>query len=1189
MDEQTPSPGPGQSPMQLLARAFRTRRLIRYSAYFIILIAVFALLGFFVLPPVAKSVAVSQASKALHRPVSIRDIRVNPFAMTLDIDGLSVKEREGEEVFASFDHFHLDLDSASLMKGGIVLSQIQLVNPQARIVRLKDGRFNFSDLAEKFANQPEAKEPPDARTGFSLNNIQISGGRLVFDDRLIGEKHEVSEISLALPFVSNMEYAMQTFVEPAFSAIVNGAAVQAKGKSKPFAESMDSELTLDLSGVKVPGYLAYSPVKPPARLASGTLDAALTLVFHNAQKASLQVEGTASLKNFDVRESNGNALAKFKKLDMRLGKSDVLAQNFVIDRIALDAPEVSVHIDPQGRLNLMTLQAASATPQKAAKQASRLAARSAAKSEKKPVAKSHRQAKQRAATGKDKTAARQPRRIKTAAQDAAPQQAEGEAPSMTGTEMAQASAVAPVQADSGTSFGADAKTAGTRAELGADAAKTGAEPAVAATADMAPVRSQSADKAASPAQALVWSLGELEMTNGVVRVLDESHGTPIKTQIDAFDLNLMHLDSAGAKPSELKSFFRLNDAGEVVVHGKVEPFALSADVNVIIKSLDLLPLQPYFGKQLNVELTRGQLTADGALQLRMTSRNATGPKTAEENSAAKESSAGITGAMALEGKFVGQATLGNLRAVEKASSEDFLRWKSLYFGKIDVNLSPLSVNIGEIALSDFFARVIVSPEGRLNLLQIVNQEGATNPAASADSPAASATNADAAGTAADSRQSEGEASAPVALANAERAAPLPPVHIDKITLQGGNVRFTDNFVTPNYTANLKRIGGNVTKLSSEPGTIANLELRGSYDSIAPLTINARINPLSAKPYLDLQAEVKGVELTSLSTYAAKYAGYAIEKGKLSLTVNYKIEDDQLQAQNRVFIDQLTFGDKRSDSPNATSLPVKLAVSLLKNRNGEIDLDLPISGTLSDPQFSVGGLIVKVLINLLTKAVTAPFALLGSMFGGGEEMSMVTFEAGRTAIGEEMEKRLENLAKALIDRPGLRLEITAIVDPENDREGLKRASIDRKVRALKQQAGDNDAEDETASAEVSAEEYPALLERAYHAEKFPKPRNMIGLTKSLPVAEMEKLMLAHATVSDEDLQALGERRAKRVFDWLVEHRVDSGRIFLLPVKMAESGSKLENDTADEDETEKDAEKPADESKPTGNGRVEFSLK
>ena len=414
------------------------------------------------------------------------------------------------------------------------------------------------------------------------------------------------------------------------------------------------------------------------------------------------------------------------------------------------------------------------------------------------------------------------------------------------------------------------------------------------------------------------------------------------------------------------------------------------------------------------------------------------------------------------------------------------------------------------------------------------------------------------------------------------------------------MRFTDNFVKPNYTANLKKVGGNVTQLSSTPGTIASLELRGSYNNIAPLTISAKINPLLAKPYLDLQAEVKGVELTSLSTYAAKYAGYAIEKGKLSLTVNYKIENDELQAQNRVFIDQLTFGDTRSDSPDATSLPVKLAVSLLKNRKGEIDLDLPISGTLSDPEFSVGGLVVKVIVNLLTKAVTSPFALLGSLFDGGEEMSMVAFDPGRANISETMQKRLENLAKALADRPALKLEITAVVDPENDREGVKRASIERKVEALKQQDSEKDTEGETASVEVSAEEYPALLERVYRAEKFPKPRNMIGLTKSLPVAEMEKLMLAHTTVDDEDLQNLGKRRARRVRDWLIEHGVDAERIFLLPVKMEEGGrpetgaeTKADEEKRQTDEADKGEEKAADEGKqkdkPAGNGRVEFSLK
>ena len=214
--------------------------------------------------------------------------------------------------------------------------------------------------------------------------------------------------------------------------------------------------------------------------------------------------------------------------------------------------------------------------------------------------------------------------------------------------------------------------------------------------------------------------------------------------------------------------------------------------------------------------------------------------------------------------------------------------------------------------------------------------------------------------------------------------------------------------------------------------------------------------------------------------------------------------------------------------------------------------------------------------------------------------MVAFDPGRANISEAMQKRLENLAKALADRPALKLEITAVVDPENDREGLKRAGIDRKVQALKRQDSEKDTEGETAPVEVSAEEYPALLERVYRAEKFPKPRNMIGLTKSLPVAEMEKLMLAHATVNDEDLQNLGERRARRVRDWLAEHGVASERIFLLPVKVEEGGrpatgaeAKTDEEKRQTDDADKGEAKPADEGqpqdKPAGNGRVEFSLK
>ena len=218
---------------------------------------------------------------------------------------------------------------------------------------------------------------------------------------------------------------------------------------------------------------------------------------------------------------------------------------------------------------------------------------------------------------------------------------------------------------------------------------------------------------------------------------------------------------------------------------------------------------------------------------------------------------------------------------------------------------------------------------------------------------------------------------------------MPPVRIGKITLQGGKVNFSDLFVKPNYTVTVDKVGGRVSGLSSAADTVADLELRGSYVGSALVQVVGKLNSLAAKSFLNIKADVSGVDLVPFSPYSGKYAGYNIQKGKLSRNVAYKLENNQLAAENRLFIDQLTFGDK-VESPDATSLPVNLAIALLKNNRGEIDLNLPIAGSLDDPQFSVGGVIVQVIVNLFVKAVTSPFALLGSMFGGGEELSNIEF-------------------------------------------------------------------------------------------------------------------------------------------------------------------------------------------------------
>lgn len=628
---------------------------------------------------------------------------------------------------------------------------------------------------------------------------------------------------------------------------------------------------------------------------------------------------------------------------------------------------------------------------------------------------------------------------------------------------------------------------------------------------------------AAPAKAkgdAPWAVnvGKFALTGANLRFADQSTMDPAVVTLSDLAIKADHLSTERGQKTGLDIAGKINDKGDLKVAGSVQLQPLVADLDVSATGFPLLPLQPYFGEYLNITLTKGQVSTQGKLAVQ----------------AAKDG---------LAGGFKGQLTLGDLNSVDKANNADFLRWKSLYLGGIDLRLQPFGLTVGEVALSDFYSRLIISPEGKLNLGQIVRQPEGDK--AATGKPAAPAASSQAAGDAK-------VASAP--------AKAMPPVRIDKVTLQNGTVNFSDRFVKPNYTANLTKLGGRISGLSSAADSVANMELRGNYANTAPVQILAKLNPLAAKPYLDLQGEVKGIDLEPFSPYSGKYAGYAIEKGKLSVTVNYKLENNQLTADNRIFLDQLTFGDK-VDSPDATKLPVNLAVSLLKNGRGEIDINLPISGSLDDPQFSVGGVIVRVIVNLFVKAVTSPFALLGSLFGGGEELSILEFDPGRTAFGPASIKRLEALAKALNDRPALRLEISGRADPETDREGLRRVAMERAVRAEKQKDLVKKSVDSgaTESIEVDAKEYPVYLQRAYKAAKFPKPRNLIGFAKDLPVEEMEKLMLTNLPASDEDLDHLADQRAEAVQLWLVEQgKVPAERVFIAPSKVG--GSKPDSDKA-----------------------------
>jgi hypothetical protein len=373
-----------------------------------------------------------------------------------------------------------------------------------------------------------------------------------------------------------------------------------------------------------------------------------------------------------------------------------------------------------------------------------------------------------------------------------------------------------------------------------------------------------------------------------------------------------------------------------------------------------------------------------------------------------------------------------------------------------------------------------------------------------------------------------------------------PVTVKEITLSEGEISVTDDFIRPRYSAGLREVSGRVSGVSSEAGVRAEVDVFAKLEEFAPLTITGTVHPFRDDFFLDLKADFRNIDLSPLTPYAGKYTGYTIEKGKLTLDLRYHVAEEERSSTNSYFISQFDFGE-RVESPHATKLPVRLAIALLKDRNGDIELDLPLSGSLEDPEFNVGQLVVRMLVSFLKKVATSPFALLGAMFGGGEELAYVEFEPGSHGLGPENEEKLDTLTTALSERPSLTLEITGYVDIEADGMALRETLLERRVKAQKRRKLRKKGSPAVPLDEVTIteEEYEKYLTMAYKSEKFPKPKNILGLTKRLPREEMERLMLTHINVTDEDLRELSAQRARAAYAYILNTgKVETERVFLV---------------------------------------------
>jgi uncharacterized protein involved in outer membrane biogenesis len=945
-----------------------SRRLRSAALAIAIAVGLYAVIGGLIAPPLVKKTLAGKLGERLGRAVTIDDLTFNPFTLAATVKGMRIMEADGKTPFVSLDQLDLDGSITSVYRLAPVADQLTLSGLKVNLIRDAATHYNVSDILARLA----VPRPKESKSEFSVSNIRLSGARIDFEDRPKGAKHQVSDIDIAIPFISNLPVHLKEFVQPTFAAKVDGAPLRLKGETLPFENSLRTHIALDLDALDVQRYVEYSPTPLPVKVESGKLDAKLSVRFTQAagKDPSVDVAGTLALRDFKISAPDDGGAAQVGRIDVDIASLDPIA----------------------GLVKLNSVKVADAG---AARGPWRLPA-----TEAKDI---------RVDVGK--------KRIE----------------------------VATLETKDGT-------VEVTRLHDG--------------SIEM-PLRLAKAE-GAQPEAAPAWAvaLGKLTLDGHRVTLHDASVKPALVQHVNVIHLEASALSTEKGAKSTMSARLGLDKSGSVDLEGAfgLAPFDLNAKLDA--RHIDIVAARRYVEQFKTVALKSGFASAKGTLVVH-----------------------GEGDAMRVG--YNGSAAVTDLATADTTIDEDLLNWGAVRMTGIafqSAPQAPLSLAIAEVAVDKAYSRMVLEPDGKLNLQQLV--------AATPDE-------------------------------NRDQTPVSRNVRIDRITFADSRLNFSDHFIKPNYTADVGGLSGSVTNLSSDPASRATVDLKGSYDQVSPVTIAGTVNPLSGDLFLDIAAKGKDIELPKLSAYSLRYAGYGITKGRLTLDVKYHIEHGKLEGHNNIFLDQLTFGE-RVEGPEATKLPVLFAVNLLKNSKGEINLELPISGSLDDPQFAIGALVGQVFGNLLKKALTSPFSLLTAAVGGsgagggggGEDLAYVEFEPGRDEIGAGGEKKLDAVAKALLDRPAIKLEMSARNDAQKDVAALKKAALREKLEAH------GDAE------------YAKLVKAEYEREVAPKAAPKDAATKDaaakkeVSAAEMEAFLLDRIVVGDAELSALAARRSGQVKDYLV---------------------------------------------------------
>lgn len=1355
--QEVPTPSPAEEKPQLNTGIRRLNRFARRFVYAIAVLLGIWLLAWLALPPLAKWQGEKIASEQLGRKVSIGAVEFKPWSLELSVRDVAVAGPGGGPAQLTVKRVYADAEVESIWRLAPVFDAIHIEEPVLKLVHQGEGRYDFDDIVARLAKPPA--EPDTGRPArFALYNIELSGGSIDFDDQAVEQKHQVRDLRLTLPFISNLPSQREIKVQPHLAFVANGSSFDSSAQALPFTDSRQTDASLRLAQLDLEPYLGYIPAGLPIKLQAATVNAEIRLGFEQTPEPSLRLSGhfeVSGLKSVD--QSGAEALA-FDALKVDLADVRPLERKVHLASVELSGPRLGVRRDSKGRINLLMSEPAGVASKPAAKSEADSKADAAQikqntfqvavdklavhggtieVTDQVPAADDVPAASLRlgqfelaaativypfaqplsfkgsavlegaagltpavpglASVGRARSGAKRPDapapakvpslEFEGTATDqaaevnasvsrlplalAAPYLAQTLKPSLTGAldarlgvqwvaakapdlpqdikitseRMALNDLILAAGSQSARQAAGDAGSRRTRGNEGplasirqielTDArvdlrtrrASVGRllvvepkldvarderkrwmyeswlrQPPESSAASAAPALSRESAVAELPWKAV---FNEIAVNGGTVGWRDFAMARPVRADLTQLKLEAKQVDLDAGKPMPVVLSAQLGtgraDPGRLSWRGTVglEPLAVQGSVDA--QRLPVHAFEPYFGDALNIDILRADASFKGQVaygdtrqgprarlngdvlveELRTHSRpdtatDANVPEAEAATTTVRRSGTTTTTAVAP----ASQALVAPTTRTAAGFGEELLSWKLLKLGGLEVALEPgkpTQVEVKDTLLSDFYARLIIHPSGRINLQDILKSAEGVAPASStpAASPVVAAANAmPAAGESSASAVGSGASAAPAPAAPAAVVDPNAPViRFGPIKLASGKVLFSDRFIRPNYSADLSELNGSLSAFSSvAPANgpeMANLQLTGRAEGSAILEVSGKLNPLAKPLALDIKGKVRDLELPPLTPYSVKYAGHGIERGKLSVDVTYLVlPDGRLTATNKLVLNQLEFSEPVPGAP--ASLPVRLATALLADSHGVIDLDFPISGSLNDPQFSLGPIIFKAVVNLIGRAITAPFTLLARALGGGsggDDLAQVPFAPGSAALSADARSRLDKVAKALKDRPALKVTVIGTADLAAEREGWLRERLNALVAAERRgsgqaiQLGAAGAAAATAASaasaplaaasatkasdsEMSAEEYPVLLRRVYRRADLPgKPRNVVGLTKDIPIAEMEALLMAHIDVNEDAMRQLAVQRGVAVKDYLASQELAAERLFL----------------------------------------------